>query len=244
MNENLRHALIRARLHPVDIAARLAVDPKTVTRWIGGRIPHPRHRLAVADLLGLDEGELWPAGTHSRRGISDEIKAVYAHRWAVPVDVWRSFFQAADKEIGILVYSGLFLAEDAGCLRALGERAQAGVRVRIILGDPDSPHVATRGVEEGVGGDVMTARVRNALTLFQPLQNIEGIEIRLHRTVLYNSIYRADDDLLVNLHAYGTRAADAPVIYLTHTEADNTAATYLDSFERVWTSAKPATQTL
>ncbi|WP_089213164.1 XRE family transcriptional regulator [Streptosporangium subroseum] len=241
MNENLRHALIRARLQPVDIAARLAVDPKTVSRWISGRIPHPRHRLAVADLLQADESDLWPEEIRSRRGISGQIKAVYPHRWVIPADTWRKFFESAGMEIGILVYSGLFLAEDAGLLRILAKRARAGVRVRIILGDPDSSHVAARGIEEGIGDDVMAARVRNALTLYRPLRNVEGIEIRLHRTVLYNSIYRADDDLMVNLHAYGTRAPEAPVIYMTRTEDGSAATTYLDSFERVWTSANPST---
>ncbi|GAA2906678.1 DUF5919 domain-containing protein [Streptosporangium fragile] len=242
MNENLRHALIRARLHPLDIATQLTVDPKTVSRWLADRLPHPRHRLAVADLLQVNEDDLWPENMRRRRGLSHDIKAVYPHRWAVPADTWRRFFESANQEIGILVYSGLFLAEDAGLLRILADRATTGVRVRILLGDPDSPHVTTRGIEEGTGGDVMAARVRNALTLYRPLQDVDGVEIRLHRTVLYNSIYRADDDLLVNLHAYGTRAPEAPVIYVTHSETDSTATTYLDSFERVWTSAEPVAQ--
>ncbi|MFJ2034301.1 XRE family transcriptional regulator [Streptosporangium sp. NPDC087985] len=242
MNESLRHALIRARLQPLDVATQLTVDPKTVSRWINGRIPHPRHRLAVADLLHVDENDLWPEEVRNRRGLSSEIRALYPHRWAVPADTWRTFFESASREISILVYSGLFLAEDAGLLRILTNRAQAGARVRILLGHPDSPHVTARGIEEGLGGDVMAARVRNALTLYRPLQNVDGVEIRLHQTVLYNSIYCADDDLLVNLHAYGTRAPEAPVIYLTHTETDSTATTYLDSFERVWNSAEPAAQ--
>jgi hypothetical protein len=39
MNENLRRALIRAQLRETDIAARLNVDPKTVRRWLDGRVP-------------------------------------------------------------------------------------------------------------------------------------------------------------------------------------------------------------
>ncbi|MFI7539545.1 XRE family transcriptional regulator [Streptosporangium sp. NPDC049376] len=242
MNEHLRHALIQARLQPLDVATHLTVDPKTVTRWLAGRVPHPRHRLAVADLLHVDENDLWPESVRRRPGPPAEIKAVYPHRWAVPATIWRTFFEAAQTEIGILVYSGLFLAEDAGLLRILVGRATAGVRVRILLGDPDSPHVATRGADEGVGSDVMISRTRNALTLCRPLGDVEGIEIRLHGTILYNSIYRADNDLLVNLHAYGTRASDAPVVYITGNEPNSTAATYLDSFERVWSNAIPAVQ--
>ena len=36
---------------------------------------------------------------------------------------------------------------------------------------------------------------------------IEGVEFRFHRTILYNSIYRGDDHLLVNTHIYGVPAA-------------------------------------
>ena len=68
---------------------------------------------------------------------------------------------------------------------------------------------------------------------------VENIEIRLHRTVLYNSIYRADDQLLVNQHTYGIPAAQAPVFCLSDTDGGEMAALYLDSFERVWTSSAP-----
>ena len=60
----------------------------------------------------------------------------------------------------------------------------------------------------------MPAKIRNALTLYRPLGAVENIEIRLHRTVLYNSIYRADGQFLVNQHTYGIPAAQAPVFCL------------------------------
>ena len=65
--------------------------------------------------------------------------------------------------------------------------------MRIALGDPDGPNIAERGEEEGIG-DAMSARISNALTLYRPLCAVENIEIRLHRTVLYNSIYRGEED--------------------------------------------------
>src|SRR5690606_10443381 len=115
----------------------------------------------------------------------------------------------------ILAYSALFLAEDRAVLDILMARAKAGVRVRVLLGDPEGKEVAARGTDEGIGAEVMAARVRNALMLYRPLRGVQDVEIRLHRTVLYNSIYQADDELLVNTHAYGTPAADAPVMHLT-----------------------------
>jgi hypothetical protein len=241
LNDNLRHALNNARLQPVDVAARLAVDPKTVSRWLKGRTPHPRHRWAVADLLHVDEADLWPAVTQQRQAISDEVQAVYPHRWAVPQSAWRLLFQSATREIGILTYSGLFLAENTGIIRLLASQARAGVKLRILLGDPDAPQIAARGIEEGIGASVMAARAKNALALYGMLSCVGQAEIRLHQTVLYNSIYRVDDDLLVNAHAYGTPAAEAPVIHLRATEPAAAAATYLSSFEGVWATAKACT---
>lgn len=60
----------------------------------------------------------------------------------------------------------------------------------------------------------MAAKIRNALVLYRRLRNVEGIDFRLHDTILYNSIYRADDQLLVNTHIYGFPVAQAPVIHL------------------------------
>ena len=60
MNEALLHALLRARLREDDIAAHLGVDPKTVRRWLKGRVPYPQNRAAIADLVGVDEADLWP----------------------------------------------------------------------------------------------------------------------------------------------------------------------------------------
>jgi hypothetical protein len=243
VNEPLRRALIRARLREVDVAACLGVDPKTVRRWLSGRVPYPHNRAAIADLVGADEAELWPgAGGPLAAGTRpEELGAVYPHRWAVPREVWARLFGSAEREIAILAYSALFLAEDTGILRILAEKSRAGVTVRIALGDPGGPHAAQRGEEEGIG-DAMAAKIRNALTLYRPLGAMENIEIRLHRTVLYNSIYRADNQILVNHHTYGIPAAQAPVICLHDMDGGEMARLYVDSFEHIWASSAPIAQ--
>jgi hypothetical protein len=86
----------------------------------------------------------------------------------------------------------------------------------------------------------MTARIRNALILYRPLTDEPGIHLRLHDTVLYNSIYRADDELLINMHVYGCPASHAPVLHLHRALSDGMAATYIASFERVWSAARAA----
>ncbi len=241
MNDTLRRALFRARLSEEDIAARLGVDSKTVRRWIDGRVPYPRHRWALAGLLHADERDLWPELAPAQAAVSQpsEVVAVYPHRWSVPREVWHRLFRGARREIGILAYSGLFLAEDAGLTGILSAKASAGVDIRIALGDPESPRVAERGAQEGIE-DAMAAKIRNALALYHPLREAGHAEIRLHRTVLYNSIYRADDEMLVNQHAYGIPAANAPVFHLRRTPDSDMFDNYLASFERVWSlSAAP-----
>jgi transcriptional regulator with XRE-family HTH domain len=241
VNERLKRALVEAGVTEHDVAARLGVDTKTVRRWLEGRRPYPRHRSALANLLRVDQTTIWrheaPVPQASQHGAA-ELEASYAHRWAVPREVWQWLFSQAKQEIGILVYSGLFLAEDVGLLRILMEKAGSGVSVRILLGDPDSPCVAERGADEGVD-EAMAAKIRNSIVLYRPLQETDGVEIRLHGTILYASLYRADDDVLVNPHAYGVTASHAPVLHMRRTGDRDMASTYLDSFQRVWSSARP-----
>jgi lambda repressor-like predicted transcriptional regulator len=85
VSDTLRHALARARIGTVDVAAALEVDPKTVDRWLKGRVPYPRHRWALADMLQLDESDLWPDVAQPRRTISREVKAVYPQPEVPPV---------------------------------------------------------------------------------------------------------------------------------------------------------------
>jgi transcriptional regulator with XRE-family HTH domain len=241
-NERLRAALLEHGVSTSALAGKLGVDHKTVERWIGGRTPYRRHRYAIATELGVDEVYLWPDAL-SRDQVAlaseGEIIAVYPHRSDVPRDSWERLFAGAEQEIGILVYAGLFLAEDAVAQKTLADKARAGVRVRILLGDPASPQVAARGTDEGVD-DAMAAKIRNALVLSRPLRKTAGVEVRFHQTVLYNSIYRADDQLLVNTHIYGVTAAYAPVWHLKKIPGGEIASIYLESFERVWETGTPA----
>jgi transcriptional regulator with XRE-family HTH domain len=233
--------MLRARLREDDVAARLGVDPKTVRRWLSGRVPYPSSRAALADLVGADEADLWPdaGGLFAGRSRPEELAAVYPHRWAIPRDVWARFFESAEVEISILAYSALFLAEDAGLLSIIAAKASRGARVRVALGEPGCAAVAQRGQDEGIG-NAMTAKVNNALTLYRPLLTSANIEIRLHEATLYNSLYRADDQLFVNQHAYGIPAARSPVFCYRESESESgeMASAYAESFERVWMSAQ------
>ncbi len=240
MNHPLARALRGVGINAVDVASRLGVDPKTVQRWMTGRQPYPRHRDALVKLTGWSPYDLWPELTRppDPQTQADEVRIVYPHRSAVPADAWARLLSRADHDIAILAYSALFLAENVAVTDSLREKARAGVRIRIALGDPAGRHVACRGEEERIGAG-MSARIRTALIGFAPVVDEPGASLGLHDTVLYNSMCRSDDELLVSPHIYGRPGAHAPVLHLKGNRADGMVATYLASFERVWSSTKP-----
>jgi lambda repressor-like predicted transcriptional regulator len=245
-NERLRAALLKKGMTPAQLAEHMQVDVKTTERWINGRAPYRKYRYAVATLLGVDESYLWPNALPRDQvaaAAESEIITVYPHRWAVPREVWAQHFASAEESIDMLTMAGLFIAEDSGAVRAFREKAQAGVRVRLLISDPDSPAVALREKEEDTGPGVVAARVRNVLALLRPLRGVEGIEFRLHDACLYTSVFRSDDDMIVNMHVYGVAGSNAPAMHLRKVPGGDMVALYEESFETVWASARPLEST-
>jgi transcriptional regulator with XRE-family HTH domain len=242
VNERLRQAILDADLSLDDLAAEVGIDPKTAERWVTkGRVPHPVNRAKTARVLGLDESVLWPQleEARARAVVSSEVLRVYPDRGAVPPGSWYEFISSAKEHVDVLVYAGLFLSDGHADLPTLLQRrAEDGVPIRLLLGDPESEAVARRGAEERVG-DAMAARIRLSMSYVEPAFGTPGLEVRLHETTLYNSIFRFDDDLLVNTHAYGAVAAKSPVMHVRRIAGGRLFPHYMASFERVWEEAKP-----
>ena len=118
----------------------------------------------------------------------------------------------------------------------MAAKAEAGTKIRLLLGDPDSAAVAQRGAEEGIG-DGLAARVRISATYLKTAAATPGCELRRHATTLYNSIYRFDEDVLANTHVYGAPAAQSPVLHLRRVPGGRLFDHYIESFERVWHTA-------
>src|SRR4051794_3207957 len=236
-NERLRHAILDAGLSLDELATHVGADVKTVERWITkARVPHPRNRAAASRMLSVDELVLWPelADQRAHAVVDSEVVHVYPDRGAVPARTWYELLSSARERIDILVYAGLFLSDGHADLPALFRRkAQEGVGIRLLLGDPSSEAVARRGAEEGVG-DAMAARIRMSMLYMQPAFDVSGVEVRFHGTTLYNSIFRFDSDLLVNMHVYGAVAAGSPVMHVRRIAGGRLFGHYLLSFERVW----------
>jgi transcriptional regulator with XRE-family HTH domain len=244
-NERLRSTIASAGLSVARVAQAVGVDPKTVDRWINrDRLPHRAHRQAAADLLKTEETYLWPNLLDRSRMNSPcpaEFVAFYPHRGSVPSGLWLGLLEQSQDAIDILVYAGLFLMDGTPDIAdKIGSKAEQGVRVRMLLGDPASEAVATRGSEEGVFGGV-AARIQLSLTHLQPAIKQPGVQIHLHDTNLYNSIFRFDDVMLVNTHVYGAPAARSPVIHLRRAPGRSLFDHYMTSFGKIWESSVPVT---
>jgi transcriptional regulator with XRE-family HTH domain len=244
VNERLRTAMIRTGVTADELALCCGVDAKTAERWISpGRVPHRTHRWAAARRLGYEESYLWPdvrrsAGRRAEAAQSELVR-LYADRASVPREVWLRMMTDATARIDVLVFSGTFYAQTQPRVAAmLAAAARRGVEVRLCFGDPASDAVATRDREEGLSG-TMAAKIRSALTYYRPLAGVDGCQIRLHATTLYASLFRYDDEIMANPHAYGEPASANPTLHLRRLDGGQLAEHYIGCFERVWDTAKP-----
>jgi hypothetical protein len=242
VNERLRVAMTRAQLGIDELSDIAGVDPKTVQRWLGGRLPHARHRWALAKALGQDERSLWP---QAEKGIAPggastaEVIAAFGHRADVPADGWWEMLTAARSEIDLLGFAMLFLHEQHPRLcDMLRGKAAEGVRIRIALVDPAAAGVADRDDEEGLNG-ALPARVRTALRYFDPIVDCDGIELNTYDAPLYSSVFRADDDMYVTPHIHATPGYNAPLLHLRRLGADGIFHAFASHFESIWSISSP-----
>ncbi|MEV7417492.1 helix-turn-helix transcriptional regulator [Streptomyces sp. NPDC089919] len=244
-NERLRSALLAKGMTVQSLAEAIGVNPKTVERWITqDKPPYRRHQYAAASQLGVDVTTLWPEDARSLESSADlskaEIVTVYPHRHMVPAGLWREIYNRAEKHVDVLVYSGLWLSEDPKFLDLLKAKVRATAQVRILLGDPSCEAVRQRGIDEG--HRIMDGKIRNALMNYRPLfTSHPEIGFRLHDATLYNSLFRADDEMLVNTHVYGIGAYMAPVLHLRRLPGGGLFDTYANSIEQTWGGARQVT---
>ncbi len=222
-----------------DIADEVEADPKTVGRWIAdGRLARPAHRQKLAQILRVPEAVRWPDAPGVAYGTS-ELVGIYTTRRELPPATVSSLLDTATAHIDILAFAALWLWDT---IPSFVERVQLKIAqdatVRMCFGDQASDAVRLRGQEEGVG-EALSGRCRLAVEYARGIRHVDPNAVRISAGTLYASIFRFDDDVLLNTHLWGNPAGASPVFHFRRERDDGIAANAIGSFDRVWRAAQP-----
>lgn len=249
-NERLRASMRRVGVTPAELATLTGADIKTVYRWVSpGRPPLPRHRALVARRLGDGEEWLWPdavppVATGPDGDASAELVAAYAFRADAPTALWWNLVTRATRQIDLLGYTLYFLSlQHSDLIPTLAAKCDSGVKIRAVIGDPASEHLAYRDREEGTPL-TLVIRIQTTLTTWAPLLNLPGFELRYQNMPLYNSIFRFDDEMLVTPHLYATPGSQAPMLHLRKLGAGGLFSRFASHFEAAWNVSTPRPPTV
>jgi len=245
VNEGLRRALDDAHMTSEDLASRLEVSPKTVARWLAdpGVTPHPRARWSAAEQLGVDESVLWPDGVRTtvKLGADRELVCAYPTRNAVPQTVWRNLIRAAEKELVFCGYTAYFLwFEHPNLGRTLRRKAEAGARVRFLLGGADSELTRRTEAEES-RQHPLTLAVRITVTVAELEKIRDAVEARYSDNArhLAVSVWRFDQDMIVTPHLAVSAGHDSPALHLRRRQDDGLYDRFAAHAEALWEAARP-----
>jgi hypothetical protein len=189
-------------------------------------------RVKVANLLQQEETFLWPALLHGDEACAitaAEIERVWPTRSSISSQSWHALFSKATAQLDILVYAGAFLIETLDLADVLEWKVAKGTRIRVLVGDPRSEAVAMRAAELAL--DWLPQRCQSTLDY---LRRVDGIGLRLHGASHYVSLFRFDNLLLANTHAYGIWACHSPVLQLHKASSGKLFDFYASSFDRAW----------
>lgn len=242
-NERLQSAIRAAGLTIEELARELRVDPKTAGRWVtvDGRVPHPGNRRDISNLVGVDEVHLWPSlaeNLHVKPNTDTELVHLYPSRSSIPFTLWTELIASVKEQMDVLVFSGQFLVEQHDILPVVRHKAAEGVRFRFAVGDETSTAVTQRAMEEGTTGGLQ-GRIQMMRRYLAEVADLPNVEVRTHGTILYNSLYRFDDNLLVNGHVFGGLAGQNPVLHLRQLPGGLMWKNYMRSFDHAWKQARP-----
>lgn len=245
-NDALRQAMTRARLTERDLAEACQVDAKTVARWVAeeGRTPHPRHRWAASDALGVDEGMLWPDAIRKnmKTGADREVVAVYPYRSACPRAVWRRLISGATRELTFAGYTNYFLwLEIPNLGAALRRKAERGCEIRFLIGDPESETTRRR---EGLESVPLTVSTRIKVTLDELAKILEtpGIDMRFGDEHIAMSVFVFDDEMLVTPHLAFLVGHDSPMFHIKRQQEDGLYDRFAYHVAELWNGGRATTE--
>lgn len=228
--------MLNAGLTATALADAVQVDPKSVSRWLSEeRMPHPMTRQRVATALQQQETFLWPTllDSDERTAGMVEIERVWPSRSSISSETWHALFSKATEALDILVYAGAFLVEALDLADVLIWKAAKGTQIRVLVADPRSAAVGLRAAELSIAW--LPQRCQSTLDY---LRRVDGISLRPHGASHYASLFRFDDLLLANTHAYGIWACHSPVLQVHKSSSAKLFDFYTNAFDRTWRSCE------
>jgi lambda repressor-like predicted transcriptional regulator len=212
-NDNLRAVLQQAGLQADDLAQIVAVDVRTVRRWLSGRTPYPRQRGKVARALGITEHELWPdiAPAHtppSPAAQPSDLLAAYTSAGDLAAPDWKALMRDATDRIELLGDTLTPILATPGVPELLATKATHGCHIRILVYD--------------AGRELV------------PLLDQPGIEIRLLQVPVHYTIQRFDEQLLLNLHMLGEGGDQAPLLHVRRAAPGGLFDRFAEHYNDLW----------
>lgn len=243
MNTALRDAMASAGLRPRQLARMVGVEHKTVERWLSNpdRAPRESTQEDAGRALGVDPMTLWPKSVRSRvkTGHDREIIAAYPFRSAAPTSLWASLIDGASQNLTFAGYTNYFLWQQHPRFGArLKAKADAGTRIRFLIGDPESEVTRKREEVEGVPLTVST-RIRITLDALEKMGSVHGIEARFSDQHIALSVFQFDDQMLVTPHIASLLGDESPMLHLHRLEDDGLYDRFAGHVTALWEGGRP-----
>ncbi|MHA6760078.1 DUF5919 domain-containing protein [Streptacidiphilus sp. PAMC 29251] len=189
---------------------------------------------------------LWPNVVRSavKTGADREIQAVYPYRSACPATVWGQLVADAGADLLFAGYTNYFVwLEQPNFLATLRRKAEAGCRVRFLLGDPDSETTHQREAIEDTALSVST-RIRITLENLAKLRDLGAVEARYSAPEdgpnhVSLSVFRFDSQALVTPHLARLVGHDSPMMHLRRRDADGMFDRFAAHAEELWERGRP-----
>ena len=240
-NLALKQRMAQAGFSESRLASHVGVHVRTVQRWLKSEVaPQAKPARDTATALNCEPHDIWPdipAATNTP-GAGTVALLTYASRSEIPVAVWNQHFSSAREQIDVCVYGGTFLFDSVTNFEGLlANAASEGAKIRFLVGDPKSPAIRRRGEEERIS-DGLAGRCRVTLARLRTIATDVPMEVRVHDSALYVSMFRSDKMLIANHHIHGLPASDNPAFVLDQDTHSVLWSKYETSFNRIWSNAR------
>ncbi|MFI9049218.1 XRE family transcriptional regulator [Streptomyces sp. NPDC053427] len=189
---------------------------------------------------------IWPQAVKDRikTGNDRELVRSYPYRSACPSTVWSDLISRADADLFFAGYTNYFLWTQVPAFpEILRRKAEAGCRVRFLLGDPQGEVTRQREAIEDVALTVST-RIRITLEHLDRLGPLDGLEARFSApddaiNHVSLSVFRFGHEALVTPHLARLVGHDSPLLHLRKQGDGGMFDRFAEHSEELWSRGTP-----